>query len=73
MRGPAYKQKKVTVSISAVAHKQIEKLAKQKDIMVSDYVRKLIIQHLLELGLPVYYDIDEIERSWTEEKSAGQE
>ena len=58
MRGPGFKQKKITLSVSLVTYQQIQELADQKNIMVSDYVRKLVIQHLVDLGLPIYYSSD---------------
>lgn len=69
MHGPQLKQIKITLSVSLVTYQQIQKLADQQDIMVSDYVRKLIIQHLADLGLPIYYDIT----MWEETEEAGQE
>ena len=53
MQGPQLKQIKITLPVSLVTYQQIQKLADQQDIMVSDYVRKLIIQHLMDLGLPI--------------------
>ena len=58
MRGPGFKQKKITLSVSLVTYQQIQELADQKNIIVSDYVRKLVIQHLVDLGLPIYYSSD---------------
>lgn len=68
--GSSFKRKKITLSVAFVTYKQLENLAKQRDVMVSDYVRKLVIQHLVDLGRPIYYDMD-MEEKETEE--AGQE
>lgn len=70
MSRSSLKQKKITLSVALVTYEQLENLAKQRDMMLSDYVRRLLIQHLIELGLPVYYDVNmEIK----EVKGAGQE
>ena len=71
MHGPGFKQKKITLSVSLVTYQQIQELADKKNVMVSDYVRKLVIQHLVDLGLPIYYSggIDVEKETW----DAGQE
>ena len=66
MPGPGFKQKKITASVSLVTYKQLQNLAEHRNVMVSDYVRKLIIRHLTDLDLPIYYDMDITE-------NAGQE
>ena len=73
MSGPGFKQKKITLSVSLVTYRQIENLANERDLMVSDYIRKLVIQHLVDLGLPIYYDVDMEKRETEEAEEAGQE
>ena len=73
MSGPGFKQKKITLSVSFVTYQQIENLANERDLMVSDYIRKLVIQHLVDLGLPIYYDMDMEKRKAEEAMEAGQE
>lgn len=67
------RQKKITLSVSLVTYQQIEKLAEQRGIMVSDYIRKLVIQHLIDLGLPIYFDVDAQQREAEKAENAGQE
>lgn len=67
------RQKKITLSVSLVTYQQIEKLAEQRGIMVSDYIRKLVIQHLIDLGLPIYFDVDTQQREAEKAENAGQE
>ena len=80
MQGPRFRQQKVTIALSQVSFEQLEKLAAQKGILVPDYIRKMIIQHLVELGLPIYYDVgaeyneeDKEEVDKAEETDAGQD
>ena len=73
MSGPGFKQKKITLSVSFVTYQQIENLANERDLMVSEYIRKLVIQHLVDLGLPIYYDMDMEKRKAEEAMEAGQE
>lgn len=67
------RQKKITLSVSLVTYQQIEKLAEQRGIMASDYIRKLVIQHLIDLGLPIYFDVDAQQREAEKAENAGQE
>lgn len=73
MSGPGFRQKKIILSVSLVTYQQIEKLAEQRGIMVSDYVRKLVIQHLTDLSLPIYFDVAAQQRETGKTENAGQE
>ena len=66
MPGADFKQKKISLSVSLFTYEQLESLAKQKGIMMSDYIRRVLLQHLLDSGLPVCYEVD------PEKEDAGQ-
>ncbi len=56
MPGAGFKQ--ITLSVSPYTYEQLRSLARQKDMLISNYLQRLLAQHLLDLGLPVCYDID---------------
>lgn len=56
--GARFKPKQIVLSISPATYEQLESLARQKGMVISNYLQRLLAQHLLDLGLPVYYDMD---------------
>ena len=53
------KRKKIVVTFPAVAYYQLEKLAAQSKQSVPNYIRQMVLRHLLCLGLPIYAETED--------------
>lgn len=48
------KRERITITIPASAYRQLYFLAKKSKQTVPEYVRKLVLDRLVMLGLPIY-------------------